>query len=82
MSRTDLTASLTLATFPRVWTRPSKNGNHKVIVYSSLVQLCTSSAITMHDTSSALGWGSGRLFGQITGSLKLISHQSQVIRPI
>jgi hypothetical protein len=25
---------LTLATFPRVWTRPSKHGNHKVIVYS------------------------------------------------
>jgi hypothetical protein len=24
---------LTLATFPRVWIRPSKHGNHKVIVY-------------------------------------------------
>jgi hypothetical protein len=24
---------LTLATFPRVWIRPSKDGNHKVIVY-------------------------------------------------
>ena len=27
---------LTLATFPRVWIRPSKHGNHKVIVYSSV----------------------------------------------
>ena len=26
---------LTLATFPRVWIRPSKYGNHKVIVYSN-----------------------------------------------
>jgi hypothetical protein len=25
---------LTLATFPRVWIRPSKHGNHKVILYS------------------------------------------------
>jgi hypothetical protein len=28
-------AFLTLATFPRVWIRPSKQGNHKVIVYSN-----------------------------------------------
>ena len=34
---------LTLATFPRVWIRPSKHGNHKVIVYA----LISSSSISI-----------------------------------
>jgi hypothetical protein len=41
---------LTLATFPRVWIRPSKNGNHKVIVYS----WCISESIPVYSDVKAI----------------------------
>ena len=41
------TLFLTLATFPCVWIRPSKHGNHEVIVHCYMSLLCSDIILTL-----------------------------------